>query len=45
MTKQEAIIELKGIKKSEESFVTKCFGEAYKSEIEALDIAIKELEK
>lgn len=44
MDNKQAIQELKNIKKSKETYVTKVFGCAYKDEICALEIAIKALE-
>ena len=44
MDNKQAIQELKSIKNSKESLVTKVFGGAYKDEICALDMAIKALE-
>lgn len=45
MDNKQAIQELKSIKESKESYITKVFGGAYKDEICALEIAIKALEK
>ena len=44
MDNKQAIQELKSMKKSKESYTTNVFGNVYKDEICALDIAIKALE-
>ncbi|MDF2800774.1 MAG: hypothetical protein K0S61_677 [Anaerocolumna sp.] len=45
MDNKQAIQQLKDMKKSKETYVTKVYGGAYKEEVCALDIAIKALEE
>ncbi len=44
MDNKQAIQELKSMKESKESYITKVFGGVYEDEICALNIAIKALE-